>query len=899
MNTPSNNQHITQANGSVHRQASSPGLDSSAVFASTSGESSRFFYEYSSSTESIKVMRTPAQLPQDGTVATRRVLVKRGQVGADLASTAIAGDNENGSVNSREESAEHETYIKQEEDDYDYHAEGLSHNPVSSSFQFSPSPPPLPAPEPQSIQTAKRQAKTEPFGRRALLQTARNLTLSDLESSGDDGGVGTPPKLAVHLEPGEGVSFHNSSGMSGDAEEDERIETPPELSVFDKQKVLGDEQETASGEAEPEELAENQQPRPLGEPAEPVVVQHEDGDLEPRPRAVRLIYEDQFTQEELDRSILSGPKRVIQESSLPPIDDIYEEDEQEDEYNEKERDSRLPSQYNDYYQQDDREEAVESGSILNETTSPEKFPGQKQQFESPAESEQEEEDSDEDEPLIQPHKDTTPIVAKTTNSTEDYNNNENERRAHEQRREKLRQERLERERERQAEQERLRATTAADEEFDRARRDLAERLARERETRTRLQREEAERAQRRRETEALEQARLEAEQARIVAEKEAAGKRYAEEQAREHERDVQRKREIEQRKAKEARLRLDHEGQQHSRWEQDESGLVRLQQNQKLNQDEGDRIQREKREQAEREARERAKREEAVREQAEREARERRLNKSNQQSAALLEHQLQRESQLRAESDAAEVERLSYRQQQQQQHKRARPSLTRTPLPRGGITPKKTFSPLSPSQRLLQRRAIYPRIGRAEVESSQVPALTKLQSQSQLPSTASTFTESILKQRSPRSSFNSAALSTNTQSRPQNTTIFSTSSTDPDEQVPKAKRARLVLTWTATHWRRLYRISVSELHLTPVEMAAAAADNTGDADRDGDGDGIPLQVRSAFPEFDSRELSFRLLALARTLAKNGSPSAHNLIPLDQQYENRQQQQQQQRSRNLR
>ncbi|KAF5094181.1 hypothetical protein D0Z00_003663 [Geotrichum galactomycetum] len=505
-------------------------------------------------------------------------------------------------------------------------------------------------------------------------------------------------------------------------------------------------------------------------------------------------------------------------------------------------------------------------------TSPEQLSGQQQQFDSPPESEQKEEESDEDEPLIQPRKDTTPIVAEATNSTEDYNDNdnENERRAREQRREKLRQDRLERERERQAEQERLRAATAADEEFDRARRDLAERLARERETRTRLQREEAERVQRRRETEALEQARLEAEQARIVAEKEAAGKRRVEEQAHERERDVQRKREAEEREAKEARLRLDRESEQHSRWKKDESELAQLQQSQKLNQDEKTRIQREKREQAERETRERAKQEEAVREQAEREARERRFHKSNQQSAALLEHQLQRESLLRAESETAEADRLSYRQQQR---KRARPSLTRTPLPRGGITPKKTFSPLSPSQRLLQRRAIYPRIGSAGVGTrSSVPA--PAQSQSQLASTASTFTESNFQQWVPKSGSNSATLSTHTHSRPQNATIYSTSSADLDEEkMPEAKRARLVLTWTATHWRRLYRICASELHLTPAEMAKAA-DNVGDTSQRGGG--IPLQVRSAFPEFDSRELSFRLLALARTLAKNGSPNARSI-----------------------
>ncbi|KAF7497888.1 hypothetical protein DV113_004066 [Geotrichum candidum] len=825
-------------------------------------------------------MGTPAQLPQDG-VATRRVLVKRGQAGADIASNAIAGDNANGSANSREESAEHETYIKQEEDDYDYHAEGFSHNPVSSSFQFSPSPPPLPAPEQQSMENAKKEAKPEPFGRRALLQTARKLTLSDLESSGDDDGVGTPPKLAVHLEPGEGVSFHNSSGMSGEAEEDERIETPPELSVFDKQTILGDEQETGSGEAEPEEPAEHQKPRPLDAPAEPVVVEHEDEDSEPRPRAVRLVYEDQFTQEELDRSILSGPKRVIRESSLPPIDDIHEDDEQENEYIEQGRGSHSPSQYNDYDQQDDREEAVESGSILTKPTSPELLPGQQEQFEFSPESEQEEEDSDEDEPLIRPRKETTPMVAETTNNTKDYSDNEDERRAREQRREKLRQERLERERERKAEQERLEAATAADEEFDRARRDLAERLARERETRIRLQREETERAQRRRETEALEQARLEAEQARIMAEKETAGKRRAEEQARERERDARRKREAEELRAKEERLRLDREDEQRSRWEQDENELAEIEKNQQLNRDEEDRIQQELHEQAEREAQERARQDEAAREQAEREARERRFQKSKQQSAALLESQLQRESQLRAESESSEADRPSFRQQQQR--KRARPSLTRTPLPRGGITPKKTFSPLSPSQRLLQRRAIYPRIGRTGVgSSSRVPAPAQPESHSL--STPSTFSGASLEQRSPRSSFNSTTLSTSTQARPRNGTIYSTGSTDRDEEkMPEAKRARLVLTWTTTHWRRLYHICVQELHLTPAEMAAAAAaaDKARDAGHGGDID-LPLALRSAFPEFDSRELSFRLLALARTLAKNGPPSARDLNPLDRQ-----------------
>lgn len=874
MDTPDNNKNIIQKSGNARRQTSSPDFDSSAVFASTSAESSRFYYEYSSSTESIQVIRTPAHLPENGTASTRRALVKRGQVGADL--EPAAGSNINGMINNHEENAEHDTYIKQEEDDSDYYAASPNYNPTSSSFQFSPSPPPPPVSQSQSVQSVQEKTKTVPYARRALLQTARKLTLSDLESSGDEGGVGPPPEMAAHLEPGEGVSFHNSSGASGDAEEGERIETPPELSVFDKKNILGDEQDTASGEPEPAEPEEQPQPQKLSEEiSRPAFAQNEDEDAELRPRAVRLVYEENFTQEELDQSILSGPKRVIRQSPTIAIDDGHDNNIQND--NELEEQQELPLQSDNQHQQniyshpEDTKESSSPESSKQKNINLE-LPEDQQQHDVLTEPNNDDEESDGDEPLIQQRKTTDSSDIAATYHKEDYNKDSQERQAHEQHREKLRQERLERER--QTEKKLLHAVVATDEEFERARLELAERLARERETRERLQREEAERAQRRRETEAREQARLEAEQARIIAESQAFERRREEQRKRERELDRERERKRATDRAhdaEKAHLIIENpvtDGElennldkQRSRWEEDELDFVKLNERDHFPIENQKFTEKEERDQELRVAQERADREHADRERAEQDNRERRFRESNWQSAALLERQLQRESQLRTETETTEADKLYHEQvrskQEQQQRKRPRPSLTRTPLTRNKTTPKKTFSPQSPSQRLLQRRAIYPRIGgvRMNIRSATSPAPLQLSSET----TASTS------QRLPRGS-DVLTSSMGTHSR---STTFSSASTDPDE-APNAKRPKLILDWTSSHWRRLYRVIVNELRMSSTEITATAEAVVKT------GTGIPLQVRTAFSEFDSRDIGFRLLALARTLAKNG-PRARDLV----------------------
>lgn len=869
MDTSDNNNNIIQQSGNARKHTSSPGFDSSAVFASTSAESSRFYYEYSSSTESIQVIRTPAHLPENGTASTRRVLVKRGQVSADLAPAAASDIN--GTINSHEKNAEHDTYIKQEEDDSEYYAASPNYNPTSSSFQFSPSPPPPPISQSESVQSVQEKAKTVPYARRALLQTARKLTLSDLESSGDEGGVGPPPEMAAHLEPGEGVSFHNSSGASGDAEEGERIETPPELSVFDKKNILGDEQDTASGEPEPAELEEQQQPhKQLEETSGPVFEQHEDEDAELRPRAVRLVYEENFTQEELDQSILSGPKRVIRQSPSVAIDG-HDNNIQEDNELEEKRELQSDNQHqqNVYSNSEDTKESSSPESLSKQEKINLELPEDQQQDEVLTEPNDDDEESDGGEPLIQQRKTTNSNAIATTNHKEDYNKDSQERQEHEERRETLRQERLERER--QTEQKLLHAVLASDEEFERARLELAERLARERETRERLQREEAERAQRRRETEAREQARLEAEQARIVAESQAFERRREEQRKREREldRERERKRAADRaRDAEKARLIVEHpvpdreiennSDKQRFRWEEDELDFVNMKERDHFSIENQKFTEKEERDQELRVAQERADREHADRERAEQDNRERRFRESNWQSAALLERQLQRESQLRTETETDQLHHEQVRsKQEQQQRKRTRPSLTRTPLTRNKTTPKKTFSPQSPSQRLLQRRAIYPRIGGVgmNIRSAISPAPLQLSSET----TASTS------QRPSRvSDVLTSSMGTHNRSN-----TFSSASTDPDE-APNTKRPKLISDWTSSHWRRLYRVIVNELRMPSSEITATAETVIKT------GTGIPLKVRTAFPEFDSRDIGFRLLALARTLAKNG-PRARDLV----------------------
>lgn len=211
--------------------------------------------------------------------------------------------------------------------------------------------------------SSRRRSTRRSFGgssysQQTILKTARNLTLSDLESSEDDL---APPDMTFRLEPGEGVSVRlnpdGSFGGEADGESfiagsglnaDDDLEDPPELQTF----RLGD-NATPRGNSY---LRADEQQNILADLDEPHAAPTPDRRNRTRSLSITrsinrsrrmsharhstgLIYNDtqdlsQFTPEELEQSILSGPRRVARDNTQSQEQDTdinlqyYEEEEQ-------------------------------------------------------------------------------------------------------------------------------------------------------------------------------------------------------------------------------------------------------------------------------------------------------------------------------------------------------------------------------------------------------------------------------------------------------------------------------------------------------------------------------------------------------------------------------------------
>lgn len=167
------------------------------------------------------------------------------------------------------------------------------------------------------------------YSQKTVLKASKNLTLSDLESSEDDL---EPPDMTFQLDPGEGVSVRvkpdgTVSGIDGESfaadgvPNDDDLDTPPELQTF----RLGDDRPSRSNRLLRMEESENMLAdldKPTAQTPERRArsqsvtrsvgrSRRQSSVLRERSRRSQELQDlSQFTAEEIEKSILSGPRRV-------------------------------------------------------------------------------------------------------------------------------------------------------------------------------------------------------------------------------------------------------------------------------------------------------------------------------------------------------------------------------------------------------------------------------------------------------------------------------------------------------------------------------------------------------------------------------------------------------------
>lgn len=168
--------------------------------------------------------------------------------------------------------------------------------------------------------SARRSMGSTSYSQQNMLKTTKHLTLSDLESSEDEVEL---PELTFRLEPGEGVSVRqNPDGSfvggldlegSGPGLADDDLEAPPEMRTFrvdngdDGRKLLrAEEQQNILGDLEDHHEEVEQQVERVSTTFQSNRIEREEQDL------------SQFTPEEIERSILSKPRRVIRDTEPAP-----------------------------------------------------------------------------------------------------------------------------------------------------------------------------------------------------------------------------------------------------------------------------------------------------------------------------------------------------------------------------------------------------------------------------------------------------------------------------------------------------------------------------------------------------------------------------------------------------
>lgn len=186
--------------------------------------------------------------------------------------------------------------------------------------------------------SARRSMGSTSYSQQNMLKTTKYLTLSDLESSEEEVEL---PELTFRLEPGEGVSVRqNPDGSyvggldlegSGPGLADDDLEAPPEMRTFrvengdDERKFLrAEEQQNILGDLDDHHEEVEVQVERVSTTFQTNRIEREEQDL------------SQFTTEEIERSILSKPRRVIRdpepapshEEEEAPYGDMLEEDEE-------------------------------------------------------------------------------------------------------------------------------------------------------------------------------------------------------------------------------------------------------------------------------------------------------------------------------------------------------------------------------------------------------------------------------------------------------------------------------------------------------------------------------------------------------------------------------------------